>query len=326
MNTGFRGPPLVQVSTGQIPSSGIECKTSSELPSTVVTDGDIRGFTTRHLVSTDGIVDDNLTHAMEATSVTGKATLSDVHTSMSSHQVDNDRMGSGNNSRTVAGMSSNFHNVRGPPPPINTSRHSAQTPPRSDFDSLRGPPPPMNSSRISEQLASSKAGASIFPPPPPPPSFHRIQNNGHMNNIPPNNISKLESPSGAPPRCVTPPRSRTLITPPHVASPKKASRIDSSQIPRPPKPQKDITYQTRSATARKVPPLSSSVFKAIDKGNCSPRLMRITMCAVPTTIDVIRKTGIPLAVVVTPFAESENGEERVPVVDTGESPPRYDSF
>ena len=320
MNTGFRGPPLVQVSTGQIPSSGIGCQISSEVPSRAIEDSDMRRPAAHQTSTADGAVDVNLSHAMQATSISDKVTASDVHNSLSSHQMDNNRMSSSSSSRAAAGMSSNLHNVRGPPPPINTSRFSAQTPHRSDFDTLRGPPPPMNTSRIPSQLSSGKAESST--PLPPPFYTNPTTNNGHMNNAPQNDSGRIASQHGAPPRCVTPPRSRNIITPPHGTSPKKASRIDSSQIPRPPKPQRDITYQTRSATARKVPPLSSSVFRAIDKGNCSPRLMRITMCAVPTTSDVIKKTGIPLAVVVTPFAESENGEERVPVVDMGDSPPR----
>lgn len=323
MSSGFRGPPLVQVSTGQIPSSGIGYQISPEISSSAIEESDNRRPALRQTPTVDGAVDGNLAHAMGATSISGKATAHDVQNSVSSNQMDNDRMISSSSSRAVAGISSNMHNVRGPPPPINTSRFSAQVPHRSDFESLRGPPPPMNTSRIPAHLIGK---AELSTPPPP---FHANPNNGHMNmnnvpqnNIPQNDTARMSSQHGVPPRGVTPPRSRNLITPPHATSPKKASRIDSSQIPRPPKPQKDIIYQTRSATARKVPPLSSSVFRAIDKGNCSPRLMRITMCAVPTTNEVIKKIGIPLAVVVTPFAESENGEEQVSVVDMGESTPR----
>jgi Sec23/Sec24 zinc finger len=196
-------------------------------------------------------------------------------------------------SRMNYGMLNNFSSAGGPPPPINTTRFPSDLHPHGAFNTNIGPPPPPPTH--STARLSSSMGTHI----PSPPPYNR-------------------NPSDVP-RHVSPPHSRTVSA---VAPPKQKARIDMSQIPRPPKPQKDIVYNTRSASGRKVPPLSSSIFKAVDKGNCSPRQMRITMCAVPSTKEALGKTGIPLAIVVTPFAGPENGEEPVHSVDMGESPPR----
>lgn len=199
------------------------------------------------------------------------------------------------------------------------------------FNMIGGPPPPLSSSR----LPGSAAYQNTCPPPPQSSNNNRVppSNAAYQNTCPPppsssnyNRISnanpKNENLSHDHPKDFTP--SRTLITPPAPPPPppKKSSRVDANEIPRPLKPQKDIIYTTRSGATRKVPPHSGSFFKAIDKGNCSPRLMRVTACAVPTTKDVLGNTGIPLALVVTPFAGPENGEEPLHLVDMGESPPR----
>ena len=115
-------------------------------------------------------------------------------------------------------------------------------------------------------------------------------------------------------------------TVPQVTSPSpkrnQTARIDSSQMPRPPRPQKDITFNTKAGVGRKVPPLSNSIFRTVDKGNCSPRLLRITTCAVPCSEVILNNTAIPLALIVTPFSHMENNEDNVPIIDMGESPPR----
>lgn len=201
---------------------------------------------------------------------------------------------SGSTSFANHGMSNNFSNVGGPPPPINTARFSSDLHPHGAFNTNIGPPPPPPTH------STARLSSSMATPVPPPPIYNR-------------NATDV-------PGLVSPPNSRIAPT---VAPPKQKARIDMSQIPRPPKPQKDIVYATRSASGRKVPPLSSSIFKAVDKGNCSPRQMRITMCAVPSSKEALQKTGIPLAIIVTPFAGPENGEESVHTVDMGESPPRF---
>lgn len=75
------------------------------------------------------------------------------------------------------------------------------------------------------------------------------------------------------------------------------NRIDPSKLPRPLPPPKDFVYHTRAGVGRKVPPVSNAVFQCIDTGNCSPRYLRVTTCAPPTTSSLAYKLGVPLALV-----------------------------
>lgn len=102
----------------------------------------------------------------------------------------------------------------------------------------------------------------------------------------------------------------------------KGPRIDPSQMPRPPKPQRDVTYHTRIASGRKVPPLSNASYIAIDNGNCSPRHMRLTMCAPAVSRDLLTQVGIPFALLATPFAALEEEEEAIPQVNMEGKPLR----
>jgi hypothetical protein len=286
----------VHVSAAPTSSNGNESK--QQVDATAVAD-EVRNSVERQISSNrSGDEDLNISQALGATSIRNIPV-----------QMKNDFPGYGNGSSSSSGsggssssasrmnygLSNNFSSVGGPPPPINTARFSSDLHPHGAFNTNIGPPPPPPT-HSTARLSSSMGTHTHIPP---PPTYNR-------------------NPSDVP-RHVSPPHSRTASA---VAPPKQKARIDMSQIPRPPKPQKDIVYNTRSASGRKVPPLSSSIFKAVDKGNCSPRQMRITMCAVPSTKEALGKTGIPLAIVVNPFAGPENGEEPVHSVDMGESPPR----
>ena len=105
---------------------------------------------------------------------------------------------------------------------------------------------------------------------------------------------------------------------------KSGSRIDPSQMPRPPCLRTDIKYHTRAVDdKRKCPPLSNDIFEAIDNGNASPRYIRPSLCAPPTTKEVLKQVSIPMGFLATPFAAPENGESPVPLVDMNEHlPPR----
>ena len=98
------------------------------------------------------------------------------------------------------------------------------------------------------------------------------------------------------------------------------SRIDPAQMPRPEHPQRDVLYHTRAApgsagSGRRNPPSCRAHFRAVDTGNCSPRLMRATMVAPPCSAQVLREVALPMALLCTPFAQPQHGEEAVPVVD-----------
>lgn len=107
-----------------------------------------------------------------------------------------------------------------------------------------------------------------------------------------------------------------------MSSSNSNSRIDPSQMPRPDHPQNGIIYHTRQGLGRRNPPLSNSIFTAIDTGNCSPRYMRPTMVAPPGSKEILSQIGLPFAVLCTPFATPENGETIVPEVSLEQLPPR----
>jgi protein transport protein SEC24 len=82
-----------------------------------------------------------------------------------------------------------------------------------------------------------------------------------------------------------------------------------------------VHYDTRVAGASPPPPSASVAFCARDTGNCSPRYMRATTHAVPTTSDLLSTSGLTLAVLVQPLALPGAGEADVPVVQPGEGGP-----
>jgi protein transport protein SEC24 len=219
--------------------------------------------------------------------------------------------------------------------------------------SLIPPPPP---SSLSKGLYSTNH--PIIPPPPPmiasiPSNPYQMPPTGnipHMNSIPPpplpgdynnaNNYSDKGDNSARSPRVddhqnasvqssprydlnTDSPRYGSVDSRPTSGPRRGNSRIDPSQMPRPPHLETDIVFYTRSGTTRRVPPLSNSGFQAIDNGNSSPRYIRATTVAPGISNVVQLSTGLPLGLIITPFASPENGEEPVPIVDYGgELPPR----
>eukprot|EP01038_Epipyxis_sp_PR26KG_P013994 gene13994-18767_t len=106
-------------------------------------------------------------------------------------------------------------------------------------------------------------------------------------------------------------------------SPRRTSgRIDPNQMPRPGRAYTDITFTTRSSSVRKNPPSVNSIYKGIDNGNALPRFLRATLVAPPCSKELLLQAGIPFGMISTPFAEVENGEESVPMVDMTEGIPR----
>lgn len=179
-----------------------------------------------------------------------------------------------------------------PPPPATSIQPPTLPPPP-----LSLPPPSSSSKQETEQENSQsrrispsryRHGRQDIPPPPSPNKSHRRGANFEQN------------PQSSPQR----PR----------------GRIDSSQMPRPkmakfqyPLP----SYHTKSSTkgGRKLPPSYLSEFTAVDCGNCSPRYMRATTTAPPSTPKLKSELLLPLSITVTPFALPENVEMDVPLVD-----------
>lgn len=108
---------------------------------------------------------------------------------------------------------------------------------------------------------------------------------------------------------------------PTTGTPRSSSvRIDPKQMPRPSSGTADILYHTRSGgSGRRNPPASNCIYTAVDTGNCTPRHIRPTFAAPPTSKEVMDQTGVPFALTVCPFARPENEEEEVtPVVYEGQ--------
>ena len=72
-----------------------------------------------------------------------------------------------------------------------------------------------------------------------------------------------------------------------------------------------------------LPPPAAIPFIAYDQGNSSPKFARLTVNNIPSTSEALASTGLPLGMVLQPFAALQEGEQPVPVLDFGEAgPPR----
>ena len=104
-------------------------------------------------------------------------------------------------------------------------------------------------------------------------------------------------------------------------------RVDPEQIPSVP--------LSRDAAARyylehvyptieqHLPPPASIPFVAFDQGNSSPKYARLTLNNIPSTSEALSASGLPLGMVLQPLAPLQEGEEKIPVLDFGETgPPR----
>merc|ERR1719375_1843378 len=119
------------------------------------------------------------------------------------------------------------------------------------------------------------------------------------------------------------------MRPPAQARPSAAaqSRIDPSQIPHPRNAEAQLAalepevFETRVDGAPNQPPTSTSNFIAVDRGNCSPRYMRLTLGTVPCSGDLARNCRMPFALSVQPLALPHPEEELLQVVDFGPSGP-----
>lgn len=104
-------------------------------------------------------------------------------------------------------------------------------------------------------------------------------------------------------------------------------RVDPEQIPSIPLSRDaaaryylDHTYPTID---QHLPPPATIPFVAFDQGNSSPKYARLTLNNIPSTSEALTATGLPLGIVLQPLAPLQEGEEKVPVLDFGETgPPR----
>ncbi|WVZ51990.1 hypothetical protein U9M48_003086 [Paspalum notatum var. saurae] len=129
-------------------------------------------------------------------------------------------------------------------------------------------------------------------------------------------------PGSMQPNTLGPPGTPTIPYSPHAGTQVSTpSKIDPNQIPRPMPEASVIIYETRQGGQATVPPAASSEFIVKDNGNCSPRLMRCTVNQIPCTGDLLTTSGMPLALMVQPFALPHPSEEPIQLVDFGEMGP-----
>lgn len=89
-------------------------------------------------------------------------------------------------------------------------------------------------------------------------------------------------------------------------APKKNSKIDTENIPRP------IIYTEEgtnikshiSSNACPLPPQVHQLFTNVDEGNSNPRLIRPTLTNLPNDPNLISQSQIPLAAIIQPLADT----------------------
>ncbi|KAL6185224.1 hypothetical protein ACLB2K_041358 [Fragaria x ananassa] len=222
-----------------------------------------------------------------------------------------------------------MHSVLGGPavsaPPGSTAQ---QAPPFSSGPQGMRPPPP--GSPYSQQSWPMQQGQvappTQFPGAAPPPQFPGSSPPPQF----PGSSPHPQFPGSAqPPRMYgmppqpLPNQSMTTISSAasQTGTPVGSSKIDPNQIPRPGPSSSVLLHETRQANQANPPPPATSDYIVRDNGNCSPRYMRCTINQIPCTADLLTTSGMPLALLVEPFALPHPSEEPIQVVDFGESGP-----
>lgn len=208
-----------------------------------------------------------------------------------------------------------------PPPPIQNGYTPNVTFQQNSFH----PPPPGQPVAPPTSSMPFMSRPSPYPPPVPPPMMQRPpQNHLNQNPYPPNpNIPNTNYP--------TKPQQH-----PHPQKvPTPAPKINPAQIPRPPshnhpKNRPAQIYRTKygldssSSTSAPLPPSASSRFITIDDGNASPRIMRSTTFNFPSSRSILEKSGLPLALMITPLSPPDSSET-IPPIMNGKTPSNNDS-
>ena len=104
-------------------------------------------------------------------------------------------------------------------------------------------------------------------------------------------------------------------------------RVDPEQIPSIARARDAATHQYQTQVyptmEKHLPPPAAVPFIAHDQGNSSPKYARLTINSIPSTSESLASTGLPLALLLQPFAAPQEGEQPIPVLDFGEAgPPR----
>ncbi|GIL50904.1 hypothetical protein Vafri_6870 [Volvox africanus] len=191
-----------------------------------------------------------------------------------------------------------------PPPPGMPGPYGVPPPPGAPGGMPLPPPPP--------GMPGSQLGGP--PPQPPPGGFMPPPPLGMPQGPPP--------PPGMPPPQQGPPQRGSIVQ--AQGPPNASSRIDPSQIPRPvaqPPTSEPLVFDTRIAGGHALPPPASSRFVVRDRGSCSPRYLRSTLNHVPHSPELLTTCAMPLALVVSPLALPDPGDDLIQIVDVAESGP-----
>uniref|UniRef100_A0A0C9S8H8 TSA: Wollemia nobilis Ref_Wollemi_Transcript_11181_4406 transcribed RNA sequence n=1 Tax=Wollemia nobilis TaxID=56998 RepID=A0A0C9S8H8_9CONI len=228
-----------------------------------------------------------------------------------------------------------------PPPPFTApSSATPSTYPVTGLGPSSAPSPPFPvASQSRAPSSASLYGTQPWRPPsqqptypdnnyanvPPPPPAAGIQAPG-MYGMPPPPRQLSQTVPPVPPAMGHPPGTGILGmgqpgSPAAGAQGSGTSRIDPNQIPRPGSNSTPLVFETRTNNQANLPPSATSDFIVRDTGNCSPRYMRCTLNQIPCSGDLLNTSGMPLALMVQPFALPHPSEEPIQVVDFGDSGP-----
>ncbi|MEW5312483.1 MAG: hypothetical protein WDW38_004115 [Sanguina aurantia] len=194
--------------------------------------------------------------------------------------------------------------MAGPQPPHPQSMPSGPSRPLG-FPNNGPPPPP----------------GTYHPPPPPPPPI-----GGLPPMLQPLGMGPPRPPQAAPGYAPPPPPQQQQQQPAlgtqMLQTQRSTNRIDPSQIPRPVSSPTEVQiFDTRLAGQHNKPPPAASRFLVRDWGSCSPRYIRSTLNDVPFSNELLTSSGMTLALVVSPLALPEPGDDPIAVVDTGDLGP-----
>jgi len=207
----------------------------------------------------------------------------------------------------------NPSSLSGPPGMMNAAPPSIAGPPgmmNTAPPSMAGPPGMMNTA------PPSMAG--------PPGMLNRPPGPGQMNNPYGIGQQNYNSAPGMPPTVRQPQQLGAPMAGPMGAP--QAKRIDPNQMPNPIQVMDDdqgsFDGEIFATSSRgKVPPLVSTKCRIQDDGNCSPRYMRSSVYSVPCNQDMLKDSGIPMAIITTPFAKIPADEHQIRYVDHGPTGP-----
>lgn len=166
-------------------------------------------------------------------------------------------------------------------------------------------------------MAGGPAGSGMGPPPPPP---HHLQPGGLA--------TDPGMPSGGPMAAGMQPGGGMPHQHHQQQQQQQRRGLDPDQMPSPiavmeedERKWNEVGGHFDTKEKGQTPPLVTSKFVVRDYGNASPRFIRSTMYNVPATPELMKQSGVPLGLVVSPMAAVGEGESEPPLTDFGAAGP-----